>query len=240
MADNEMRDFKGVWIPSSIWLDERLSAVEKVLYAEIDSLSGGDLGCIKTNKTLAVFCQCSERTVTNAISHLKELDLIEVESFNGRQRVLRGRVAKFARQGSKICEAESQNLRGAYIDSNTTSNPSSNTEDIKDSEPRTNDVKAILDYLNSKTGKHFKNVKKTRELITARYNEGYRLEDFKRVIDVKCAQWLNDQRMRRYLQPSTLFGTKFEGYANEEPVRPSQDYSPYSLENWGDVERREG
>lgn len=124
---SDVRDFKGVWIPRDIWLDDRLSAVEKVLLIEIDSLSGGELGCIKTNETLAEFCQCSVRTITQGISKLKELGLVYVESFDGRQRVLRSSLANSASLPSKICEAGSQNLRGTYIDSNTSSNTSSSS-----------------------------------------------------------------------------------------------------------------
>jgi len=123
----EQRDFKGVWIPRDIWLDDRLSAVEKVLLIEIDSLSCGELGCIKTNETLAEFCQCSVRTITKGISNLKDLGLVYVESFDGRQRVLRSSLANSASLPSKNCEAGSQNLRGSYIDSNTSSNTSSIT-----------------------------------------------------------------------------------------------------------------
>ena len=122
MGQSESRDFKGVWIPRDIWLDDRLSAVEKVLFIEIDSLSGGELGCIKTNETLADFCQCSVRTITQGISNLKELGLVYVESFDGRQRVLRSCLANSASLPSKFCEAGSQILRGTYIDSNTSSN----------------------------------------------------------------------------------------------------------------------
>lgn len=134
---SDVRDFKGVWISKDIWLDGRLSAVEKVLLIEIDSLSGEELGCIKTNETLAEFCQCSVRTITQGISKLKELGLVYVESFNGRQRVLRSSLANSASLPSKICEAGSQNLRGTYIDSNTSSNTSS-TSNIcaENSEPR--------------------------------------------------------------------------------------------------------
>ena len=34
------------------------------------------------------------------------------------------------------------------------------------------------------------------------------------VIDKKCAEWLNDEKMRGYLRPSTLFGDKFSEYLN--------------------------
>jgi len=46
-------------------------------------------------------------------------------------------------------------------------------------------------------------------------NDGFTLEDFKTVIDKKCADWLNDAKMCKFLRPETLFGPKFEGYLNE-------------------------
>ena len=59
--------------------------------------------------------------------------------------------------------------------------------------------------------------KKTKTLIHARVNEGFTLENFKSVIDIKTSQWKNDKAMCKYLRPETLFGTKFEGYLNEAP-----------------------
>lgn len=77
----------------------------------------------------------------------------------------------------------------------------------------------IVEYLNKKANKNYKhNSDKTRRFIDARLNEGYTLEDFKKVIDNKCRSWLNDERMNQYLRPETLFGTKFESYLNETPV----------------------
>ena len=52
------RDFKGIWIPKEIWLDERLNALDKIILAEINSLDGED-GCYASNQYLAEFCQCS-------------------------------------------------------------------------------------------------------------------------------------------------------------------------------------
>ena len=54
------RDFKGVWIDKSIWLDKNLSATEKVILAEIDSLNNEN-GCYASNNYFAEFCQCSEK-----------------------------------------------------------------------------------------------------------------------------------------------------------------------------------
>lgn len=78
----------------------------------------------------------------------------------------------------------------------------------------------IVDYLNEKTGKKFlKSSSKTKTLITARWNEGFKLDDFKKVIDTKTGQWKQDVKMSAYLRPETLFSNKFESYLNEEPVK---------------------
>ena len=80
---------------------------------------------------------------------------------------------------------------------------------------RLNIYAPVVDYLNAKAGTAYKSTsRKTQELIRARQNEGFELDDFKAVIDHMCAEWLHDKKMRQYLRPETLFGTKFEGYLN--------------------------
>lgn len=79
----------------------------------------------------------------------------------------------------------------------------------------------IVEYLNQKSGKDFKwQVKETQGKIRARWKDGFSLEDFKHVIDVKCNQWLNDPKMVKFIRPKTLFGTNFEGYKNESKPKP--------------------
>ncbi len=75
----------------------------------------------------------------------------------------------------------------------------------------------IVDHLNKVCGTSFKaSTKTSRELIRARWGNGFRLDDFKYVIDKKARDWINDPEMSRYLRPLTLFGTKFESYLNEK------------------------
>lgn len=77
-------------------------------------------------------------------------------------------------------------------------------------------VTKIVKYLNSKTNSAYRtSTKKTRDLIKARLNEGFTVEDFIKVIDNKSAEWLNTE-MQKYLRPETLFGTKFESYLNQK------------------------
>lgn len=78
-------------------------------------------------------------------------------------------------------------------------------------------VKEIVEYLNSAIGSHYKpSVEKTRTFIRARLREGFTVDDFKTVIDKKTKAWLGNREMQKFLRPETLFGTKFEGYLNEQ------------------------
>lgn len=95
-----------------------------------------------------------------------------------------------------------------------------NKKENKDNIPYTE----IINYLNMKTNKDFKATTKTTQAhIRARFNESFTLEDFKKVIDVKTSEWLNNKEMAKYLRPETLFGTKFEAYLNESITKEDND-----------------
>ena len=91
----------------------------------------------------------------------------------------------------------------------------------------------VINYLNKKTGKNFKSTtKKTKSYINARLNEGFKEEDFYKVIDIKSSQWMYSD-MNKFLRPSTLFSNNFEGYLNEVCV--SNDKCTYESKGW-DIE----
>ncbi|MCI3861088.1 conserved phage C-terminal domain-containing protein [Lactococcus garvieae] len=87
----------------------------------------------------------------------------------------------------------------------------------------------IISYLNGKAGRSFRNTDANKRLIKARWNEGYKLNDFKKVIDNKVLDWtgkmINGKPAENYLQPSTLFGTKFDNYLNEKPQTVTNAYT---------------
>lgn len=87
----------------------------------------------------------------------------------------------------------------------------------------TEETKHIIDYLNKRTGKKYSvKTKKTAQLIHKLLDNGFTVEDFERVIDIKSKQWLNNEKMNQYLRPRTLFSEKFEDYLNEAPARVQQ------------------
>lgn len=94
---------------------------------------------------------------------------------------------------------------------NTDINTDNKKENIKEKIP----YDEIIDYLNTMACTRYKSTTpKTRALIKARWEEGFKEIDFDTVIKKKCDSWLGTD-MEKYLRPETLFGTKFEGYLNE-------------------------
>lgn len=86
-------------------------------------------------------------------------------------------------------------------------------------------IKIIIEYLNKKTNSKFKYTSKTtQEKIIARFNDGFKKEDFITVINNKYADWHNTE-FEKYLCPETLFGPKFEKYLNQKNVTSKVDVS---------------
>lgn len=99
---------------------------------------------------------------------------------------------------------------------------SDNKEEEKDKKEDKEIYKDIIKYLNCKLNSNYRyTAKNTKDCIKARLNEGYTLEDFKKVIDKKYDEWINTD-MEQYLRPITLFGNKFESYLNA-PVKKGVD-----------------
>jgi hypothetical protein len=70
------RAFKGIWIPAEIWLDDKLTVMEKVLYAEIDSFCSKGRECFCSNAHFAKVLQVSERQVRRLLCSLEEKGVI--------------------------------------------------------------------------------------------------------------------------------------------------------------------
>ncbi len=102
-------------------------------------------------------------------------------------------------------------------------------DDLKFNNPRDKDnyIKArkeIIDYLNQRAGTNYRaNAEKAKKHINARLNEKYTVDDFKKVIDKKCNEWIGTE-YEKFLRPETLFGSKFEGYLNQNIRTKSVKY----------------
>ena len=63
------RDFKGVWIPKEVWMDDKLSWMEKLFLVEVDSLNA-EKGCFASNAYFGEFFQLSNSRVSEIIKSL--------------------------------------------------------------------------------------------------------------------------------------------------------------------------
>jgi uncharacterized phage protein (TIGR02220 family) len=77
-------------------------------------------------------------------------------------------------------------------------------------------AKDILEFLNEKTGRKYRPVPANLKLIIARLKQGYTPAQCRAVIAIKRRQWQDDEKMREFLRPATLFNdTKFNQYVAE-------------------------
>ena len=127
-------------------------------------------------------------------------------------RVLRFGLEFFNNNSNGVCiELNQQNLIINIVrnkqSTKTISLPKKNNKEL---------IENVIDYLNEKTNKRFtaKN-KQTIRFINARIKDGYNENDFRKVIEIKSAKWLNSS-MEDYLRPQTLFSGKMESYLNEK------------------------
>lgn len=80
----------------------------------------------------------------------------------------------------------------------------------------------VIEKLNDLANTSYKaTTKKTQSLIRARAEEGFTLEDFYKVIDIKVSDWKGTE-FEKYIRPETLFGSKFENYLNQK-IKPKQE-----------------
>lgn len=223
-------------IPATVRYDDKLKANEKLLYGEITALANKNGYCWAENKYFAKLYDVHKITVSNWISNLEKQGYIAIklEYIKGTKQVSK-RYIYINDNPTPISEKANRykpkDLQGINEKTNTPisekakeelNNTSINNTSINKehspakAEPRI-PYEEIVGYLNEKADRNYKHTtNKTKELIKARCNEGFELDDFKNVIDIKTTEWANTD-MDQYLRPVTLFGTKFESYLNQTP-----------------------
>lgn len=78
------------------------------------------------------------------------------------------------------------------------------------------DYESILNDLNERSGRRFQPTVEAKHSIRQLLKRGYLVQDFRRVHEVKCAQWLGNEKMEYSLRPSTLYRTShFDEYLAE-------------------------
>lgn len=189
-----------------------------------------------TDEMLSKVFRVDVGSVTRALTLFQQLDMIEVvdnaymianwekhQSGSSLEKIKeqnRERQRRF-RDKQKVLALESDDSNVTVTSqSNVNCSYSLSISNNKDNKSNNNIyIKEIIDYLNNICDTHYRVAnKQTHKLINARFNDGYTVDDFKKVIDNKAAEWKDNPQMCQYLRPNTLFGTKFESYLNQKTV----------------------
>jgi uncharacterized phage protein (TIGR02220 family) len=252
------RDFKGVWIPKEIFLNEALSWAEKILLIEIDSLDQNGQGCFASNEYLAKFVQVSEGSMANMIVKLMNKGYIIKKGFDGRKRYvsLNPDLTKILSQTSQKYESRvNKNMNSDFTKTltqgsqknehiNTISNTTNNTiinkqKKEKKPSPSIKNISVedleyyqefcqVINYLSEKTDvkynipKDVATLKKYKNyiLILEILKDGNDPDALMSVIDSKYNEWISDEKMCKYLVPSTLFRkSNFEKYLTQSQIK---------------------
>lgn len=183
---------------------------------------------ITSLSSLSVQTGLSVKQVRTALNHLEKTGEIGKQRTNNNTLII---VLNYARyQEFESSDKEENGKRGASKGQTKGRQRATNKNDKNDKNAkneRNTYIREIVAYLNSAVGSNYKwQSDATQKHIIARLNDGYSVEDFKKVIDVKCSEWLNTERCK-YLRPSTLFGTKFDEYLNQNPKAVPRYYCEY-------------
>jgi uncharacterized phage protein (TIGR02220 family) len=196
-------------IPANVRYDKELTPNAKLLYGEITALCNEKGYCWANNTYFSALYGVSKVSISKWINQLVTKGYVqtEIQYKEGTKEIL-NRYLRIVNDPikEKFNTPIKEKLKDNTTSFNTTSN---NTLDIPYVE--------IVTYLNSAADKNYKeSTKKTKELIKARWNEGFTLDDFKKVIDIKTSEWKSNRDMNKFLRPETLFSPKFEGYLNQD------------------------
>ena len=235
MSEKEQKSYYAV-IPANVRYDRRLKANEKLLYGEITALTNERGYCWAGNKYFSDLYGVTPQAVSKWINGLKNCGYISIEyTYKNGTKEIESRIIKLASTNvSQVVTNDSDVLTNVSVginkslmgykqkvkDNNTYLNNTNINNNIYSPVSSKQDkipYQDIVEYLNLKANTKFRfTSEKTRKLIKARINENFTVEDFKTVIDNKCDEWLNDDKMKIYLRPETLFGSKFESYLKQK------------------------
>lgn len=174
-----------------------------------------------------LFPYLSQKQIETALKKLRDEGIIITGNYNAVKydRTLwyaiteKGKSILLVGEMEKTCKENGNPAEGAPI-------PDKKTDcKTKDKKP----YSEIISYLNEKAGTNYRpGSKATQDHINARLKEGFSVDDFKTVIDKKCAEWKGGE-FEKFLRPATLFGTKFEGYLNA-PTTKRKTYGANGVE----------
>lgn len=235
-------DVKWIKITTDIFDDEKILLIESMPDANAIIVVWFKLLCLAgkqnnsgvflmndrfpyTDKMLAMIFRMNENTVKLALAAFENYGMIEIvdgvitipnwgkhqslERIEARKEYQKEYQREYRKRQKALADVDGKCLREHNV------NTAEEDIDKEEDKEKESIYHAVVERLNEKAGTAYRyTTGKTRTCINARVNEGFTQDDFFRVIDKKCADWIGT-KYEKYLRPETLFGPKFEGYLNE-------------------------
>ena len=250
-------------IPAPIRYHKNLTGDEKLLYGEITALTQSKGYCFADNNYFADLYNVSKETVSRRISKLVKYGFLSREiKYKNNSKEVESRFLKVLPIDNSVntpCDNNQYPIDNSVntpidgiVKDNNTSNEyyKINKEKIykkslfplsAKEEKQVNEfnylLKEVIDYLNLRAKTNYKHTTRVNQQhIHARVQEGYTLNDFKAVIDLKVTQWISDTKMSKFLRPQTLFSPKMESYLNEPKPKSRVDVAFDNLKENFDME----
>lgn len=204
------RQFTGVWLPKKLLLDERLTAADKILYAEIASF--GEKGCWKRADELQQLCGVGRDGLQSACKRLRETGyIVERRTYGRIVRTLAvySTVVKSHQQDNPVVHQPEKPVvqEQDYPVVVQQDNPVVHKDNTKDNTIYINSEvsKKLLDLLNEKTKRNFR-------ILPRGYKETlkkFSLEEIGKALDVLVEDdWhskkINELKSDYLLRASTI------------------------------------
>lgn len=202
-------------------LVKRLEQLDLIRY-DFDTREVLILRWFKYNWTASADFQKSLRYAISLVKNPSFRDYL-IACADGHDTVPTPSIDRHKTVGTPSQEGGGTTVTVTVTDNTTVTDTFIDTVTVKDTV--TEDAKEIIEHLNTVCGTKYKaSSEQTKTLIRARERDGFTKEDFFTVIETMAEKWMNDPKMRDYLRPQTLFGTKFESYLNTPRGQPVSQF----------------
>tara|TARA_R100001163_G_scaffold15594_2_gene14096 strand:+ start:2363 stop:3019 length:657 start_codon:yes stop_codon:yes gene_type:complete len=117
------RDFKGIWIPKEIWLNNELKLIEKIFLVEIDSLDNESC-CYASNKYFSEFFGITKGRCSQVINALEKKGLISIE-FERDGKIIIARKIRVVNKLNRVYNKSDKGIKktkGGYLENDKVNN----------------------------------------------------------------------------------------------------------------------
>jgi uncharacterized phage protein (TIGR02220 family) len=218
---NDKKSYYAI-IPATVRYDKNICANAKLLYGEITALCNEQGYCWATNKYFADLYDVSKKSISLWIKQLVDAKYVLAQiTYDAQTKEVLERKLSLNHPYLQKCNEGMEKNVDTPSEKNVEDNNTSNNN-------TTNNIYSeILDYLNQKAETRYRKVESNFKFIKARMGEGFTVDDFKTVIDKKCAEWKGTD-FEKYLTPETLFRpSNFEKYLNQKIISKKQEYAKH-------------